>query len=114
MSGLMTRQAPACRLLLACDGRELVAKALAGSGGHDEQNVPAIGGGAADGFLIGAEGGETEGLGEAVRRGPLLLLVSHELRLVMPRVRHWQYHPVQGCVVGGDPLNEILKLPFPR
>ena len=37
----------------AGDGGELVAEGLAGSGGHDEQDVAAFGGGAADGLLIG-------------------------------------------------------------
>ena len=46
----------------AGDGGELVAEGFAGSGGHDEQDVAAVGGGAADGLLIGAEGGEAEGL----------------------------------------------------
>ena len=39
----------------AGDGGELVAEGLAGSGGHDEQDVAAVGGGVADGFLVGAE-----------------------------------------------------------
>jgi len=39
----------------------LVAEGFAGSGGHDEEAVAAIGGGAADGFLIGSEGGVAEG-----------------------------------------------------
>ena len=45
----------------AGDGGKLVAEGLAGAGGHDEENVAAVGGGAADGFLVGAEGGEAEG-----------------------------------------------------
>ena len=36
-------------------GGELVAEGFACSGGHDEEDVAAVGGGAADGFLIGAE-----------------------------------------------------------
>ena len=48
------------------NGRELVAEALACSCGHDQQNVAAFGGGSADGLLIGAEGGEAEGLVEEV------------------------------------------------
>ncbi len=48
----------------AGDGGELVAEGFSGSGGHDEQDVAAVGGGAADGFLIGAEVGEAEGLVE--------------------------------------------------
>ena len=46
---------------LAGDGGKLVAEAFAGAGGHDEEDVAAVGGGAADGFLVGAEGGEAEG-----------------------------------------------------
>jgi hypothetical protein len=42
----------------------LIAKGFAGSGGHDEEDVAAVGGGAADGFLIGAEGLEAEGFVE--------------------------------------------------
>ena len=45
----------------AGDGGELVAEGFAGAGGHDEQDVAAVGGGAADGFLVGAEGCEAEG-----------------------------------------------------
>ena len=45
----------------AGDGGELVAEGLAGAGGHDQQDVAAFGGGAADGFLVGAERGEAEG-----------------------------------------------------
>ena len=45
----------------AGDGGELVAEGFSCSGGHDEQDVAAVGGGAADGFLIGAEGFEAEG-----------------------------------------------------
>ena len=48
----------------AGDGGELVAEGFSCSGGHDEQDVAAVGGGAADGFLIGAEGREAEGLVE--------------------------------------------------
>ena len=51
---------------LAGDGRELVAKALAGAGGHYEEDVAAVGGGAADGFLVGSEGRVAEG---AVEQG---------------------------------------------
>ena len=46
----------------ASDGGKLVAEGLAGAGGHDQENVAAVGGGAADGFLVGAEGGEAEGV----------------------------------------------------
>ena len=59
----------------ARDGGELVAERFAGAGGHDEQDVAAVGGGAADRLLIRAEGGEAEGAGEqiaeaaSVRRG---------------------------------------------
>ena len=43
------------------DGGKLIAERFAGSGGHDQQHVAAVDGGAADGFLVGAEGGEAEG-----------------------------------------------------
>ena len=39
----------------AGDGGKLVAEALAGAGGHDEQDVAAVGDRAADGLLIFAE-----------------------------------------------------------
>ena len=39
----------------AGDGGELVAEGFSGSGGHDEENVAAVGGGAADGLLVGAK-----------------------------------------------------------
>ena len=45
----------------AGDGGKLVAEGLARAGGHDEQRVAAVDDGAADGLLIGAEGGEAEG-----------------------------------------------------
>ena len=45
----------------ARDGGKLVTEAFTGSGRHDEEDVAAIGGGAADGLLIGPEGGEAEG-----------------------------------------------------
>ena len=48
----------------ACDGGKLIAEGFAGSGGHDEEDVTAVGGGAADGLLVGAELGEAEGLVE--------------------------------------------------
>ena len=48
----------------AGDGGELVAEGLSCSGGHDEEDVAAVGGGAADGFLVGAKGCEAEGLVE--------------------------------------------------
>jgi hypothetical protein len=51
---------------LAGDGGELVAERFSGSSRHDEQDVAAVGGGAADGLLIGAEGGEAEGPVEEV------------------------------------------------
>jgi len=44
----------------ASDGGKLVAERFACAGGHDEQSVAAIDDGVADGFLIGAEGGEAE------------------------------------------------------
>ncbi len=50
------------RRAAAGDGGELIAEGLAGSGGHDEQDVAAVGGGAADGLLVGAKRGEAEGL----------------------------------------------------
>jgi hypothetical protein len=42
------------------DGGKLVAEGFSCSGGHDEEDVAAVGGGAADGFLIGAKGYKTE------------------------------------------------------
>ena len=45
----------------AGDGGELVAEGLACSGGHDEEDVAAVGGGATDGFLIGAKGWKAKG-----------------------------------------------------
>ena len=45
----------------ASNGGQLVAKGLAGAGGHDQQQVFAIDSGAADCFLVGAERRETEG-----------------------------------------------------
>lgn len=44
------------------DGGELVAEGFSCSGGHDEEDVATVGGGSADGFLIGAERVEAEGL----------------------------------------------------
>jgi len=54
---------------VAGDGGELVAEGFSGSCRHDEQDVAAVGGGAADGFLIGAEGGEAEGPVEEIGEG---------------------------------------------
>ena len=48
----------------ASDGGELVAEGFSCSSGHDEQDVAAFSGGAADGLLISAEVGKTEGLVE--------------------------------------------------
>jgi hypothetical protein len=48
----------------ARDGGQLVAKGFSRSGGHDEQNIATVGGGATDSFLIGAKGREAEGLVE--------------------------------------------------
>ena len=45
----------------AGDGGKLVAEGFACSCGHDEKDVLAVGGGAADGLLVGAEGGKAEG-----------------------------------------------------
>ena len=45
----------------AGDGGKLVAEGFSGACGHDQKDVAAIGGGAADGFLVGAESGEAEG-----------------------------------------------------
>ena len=53
----------------ARDGGELVAERFAGAGGHDEKDVFAFDGGLADGFLVGAEGGEAEGPVEEVGEG---------------------------------------------
>ena len=47
-------------LRFASDGGKLVAEGLSGPGGHDEQGVSALGDGAADGLLVGTEGGEAE------------------------------------------------------
>jgi hypothetical protein len=63
MSGLTTSAVPP-----RGDGGELVAERLAGAGGHDQQHVAAVDGGAADGFLVGAEGGEAEGAVEQVSK----------------------------------------------
>ncbi len=65
----------------ARDGGQLVAEALAGAGGHDEQDVAAVGGGAADGLLVGAEGGEAEGLMEEGGKLHGAGSVSHVLRV---------------------------------
>ena len=51
------------------DGGELVAQRFSGSCGHDEQDVAAVGGSAADGLLIGAECGEAEGSMEEIGEG---------------------------------------------
>jgi hypothetical protein len=40
----------------AGDGGKLVAEGFSRSGGHDEEDIAALGGGAADGFLVGAKG----------------------------------------------------------
>jgi hypothetical protein len=45
----------------AGDGGKLVAEGLAGACGHDQEDVAAVGCGAADGFLVGTESGEAEG-----------------------------------------------------
>ena len=65
----------------AGDGGELVAEGLAGSGGHDEEDVAAVGGGAADGFLIGAEGAWPKVLMEEGFEVHAAGLVSHVLRV---------------------------------
>lgn len=44
----------------ARDAGQLVAEGFSGAGRHDEEYVVALNGCAADGFLIGAEGGESE------------------------------------------------------
>jgi hypothetical protein len=63
----------------------LVAEGLASAGGHHQQSVAAIGGGAADGLLIGAEGGVAEGrvkkLGEVRHRSCVVSHVYWVLRL---------------------------------
>ena len=53
----------------AGDGGELVAEGLASSGGHDEQDVAAVGGGAADRFLVGAEGTKPKARPRMAARG---------------------------------------------
>ena len=62
------------------DGGKLVTEGLSRSCGHDEQDVTAIGGGAADCLLVGAELGEAEGLVEEGFEVHLLDRVSHNLR----------------------------------
>jgi hypothetical protein len=54
---------------LAGDGGKLVAERFSSPGRHDEQDVAAVGSGAADGFLIGAEAGEAEGPVEEIGEG---------------------------------------------
>ena len=44
----------------AGDGGKLVAEGLACAGGHDKKRVATVDDSAADGFLIGAKGGEAE------------------------------------------------------
>jgi len=65
----------------ACDGGELVAEGLSCSGGHDEQDIAAIGGGAAYGLLVGAKLCKAEGLVEEGFEVHLQLRVSHNLRV---------------------------------
>ena len=48
----------------ARDGGQLVAERLAGAGRHHQQHIAARNRGAADLFLVGAEGREAEGAGE--------------------------------------------------
>jgi len=48
------------RSAFARDSRKLVAERFSCSSGHNKQNIPAFGGSATDGFLIGSEGGKTE------------------------------------------------------
>ena len=65
----------------ASDGGELVTEGFACACGHDEEDVAAIGGGTADCFLIGAKGGEAEGLVEEGFEVHATGSVSHVLRL---------------------------------
>ena len=67
----------------ARDGGELVAEGFAGTGRHHQQNVFAFGGSAANGFLIGAEGGVAEVADEKVRkrRGGMDCSVGHGFAL---------------------------------
>ena len=65
----------------ASDGGKLVAEGFARAGGHDEQDVAAVSGGAADGFLIGAEGRGSRRLCGAGRRGSSACSVSHNVRM---------------------------------
>ena len=60
-----------CRVVSAAASErgELVAEALAGSGGHDEQDVAARGCGLADLVLVGAEVAVTEDAVEEFREG---------------------------------------------
>ena len=46
----------------AGDGGELIAERFSCSGGHDQQDVAAVGGGSADGLLIGTKRSKAEGL----------------------------------------------------
>jgi hypothetical protein len=75
----------------AGDGGELVAEGFAGAGGHDEQDVRAFGGGAADGFLVGAEGGEAEGGVEQVFEVHACFHSGMDLRL---------FFVLPGCLAG--------------
>jgi len=98
----------------ASESGELVAEALAGSGGHDEEDVATGGGGLADHLLVGAEVAVTEDavekLGEGLgwlERGHLLRFIfawccahGEELRVVRPVDRG----PMEKGVRWGTPL----------
>ena len=72
----------------AGDGGELVAERFSSSSGHDEQDVSAFSGGAADCLLIGAEVGKAEGLVEELVQvhGPAYLRILFACVL---REREW-------------------------
>ena len=61
----------------ASEGGELVAEALAGSGGHDEEDVATGGGGLADLLLMGSEGAVTEDAVKELGEGFGLLECGH-------------------------------------
>ena len=56
------------RRAAAGEAGELVAERLAGAGGHDEEHVAALRGGAAHGLLVRPEGGEAEALAQEASR----------------------------------------------
>ncbi len=75
MRGEMTSAVPPRAI-----AEELVAEGFSRSCRHDEEDVAAIGGGAADGFLVGAKGFEAEGLVEQGGEVHSACSVSHIVR----------------------------------